>query len=82
MSTVSGLDAADLAREQAELLPDRLTLAAVEINRHEFDPDNFLVDSPGSNASDIENHGEPQIAYSSGSFVDSIVNGWTQVNQW
>ncbi|KJE23508.1 hypothetical protein FF36_02214 [Frankia torreyi] len=82
MSTGSGLNAADLAREQAELLPDRLTLAAVEINRNEFDPSNYPVNSPGSNNSYIENHSEPQIAYSSGSVVESIVNSWSQVNQW
>ncbi|WP_261567941.1 hypothetical protein [Frankia gtarii] len=82
MSTGSGLDAAELAREQAELLPDRLTLAAVEINRHEFDPSNYPVNSPGSNSSYIENHSEPEIAYSNQSFVESIVNSWSQVNQW
>ncbi|EIV90808.1 hypothetical protein FraQA3DRAFT_0211 [Frankia sp. QA3] len=82
MSTGSGLDAAELAREQAELLPDRLTLAAVEINRQEFDPSNYPVNSPGSNNSYIESNSEPQIAYSSGSFVESIVSSWNHINQW
>ncbi|WP_101833680.1 hypothetical protein [Frankia canadensis] len=82
MTTGCGLSAAELAREQGELLPDRLTLAAVEFNRTEFDPSNYPVNSPGSNNSYIENHSEPEIAYSSGGFVESIVNAWNYVNQW
>ncbi len=82
MSTGSGLDAAELAQEQAELLPDRLTLAAVEINRSEFDPGNYLVNSPGSNSSYVQDQSEPEIAYSNSSFVQSIIDNWNYTNQW
>ncbi|CAJ63370.1 MULTISPECIES: hypothetical protein [Frankia] len=47
--------------EQAELLPERLTLAALEIGRKEFDPTFFPVNSPWSNMAHIDAHGEPQI---------------------
>ncbi|WP_261553890.1 hypothetical protein [Frankia tisae] len=47
--------------EQAELLPDRLTLAALEIGRKEFDPTFFPINSPWSNMAQIDAHGEPQI---------------------
>jgi hypothetical protein len=82
MTTGRGLSAAELAREQVELLPDRLTLAAVELNRNEFDPSNYPVNSPGSNNSYIENNSEPEIAYSSPGFVQSIVDAWNYINQW
>nr|WP_236705363.1 hypothetical protein [Frankia sp. ACN1ag] len=47
--------------EKAELLPERLTLAALEIGRREFDPTFFPVNSPWSNMAHIDAHGEPQI---------------------
>jgi hypothetical protein len=82
MTTGRGLSTAELAREQVELLPDRLTLAAVEYNRREFDPNVFPVNSPGSNNSNIDHHSEVQTAFSDGTFVDSIVNSWNDINQW
>ncbi|WP_163552944.1 hypothetical protein [Candidatus Frankia alpina] len=47
--------------EQVELLPDRLTLAALEIGRKEFDPTFFPINLPWSNMAQIDAHGEPQI---------------------
>ncbi|WP_261575576.1 hypothetical protein [Frankia gtarii] len=47
--------------EQTELLPERLTLAALEIGRKEFDPTFFPINSPWSNMAQIDAHGEPQI---------------------
>ncbi|MCM3925408.1 hypothetical protein ND748_27535 [Frankia sp. AiPs1] len=51
----------EFALEQAELLPERLTLATVEIGRKEFDPTFFPVNSPWSNLAHIDAHGEASI---------------------
>ncbi|SNQ50390.1 conserved hypothetical protein [Frankia canadensis] len=59
--STSDADPALLALENAELLPDRLTLATVEIGRREFDPTFFPVNSPWSNMGQIDAHGEPSI---------------------
>ncbi|KJE23507.1 hypothetical protein FF36_02213 [Frankia torreyi] len=56
-----GVEHPEFILEKAELLPERLTLAAVEIGRREFDPTFFPVNSPWSNMAHIDAHGEPQI---------------------
>ncbi|ABD10974.1 hypothetical protein ThrDRAFT_01950 [Frankia casuarinae] len=75
-------DVVELAQEHAELLPERMTLAAIEINRTEFDPTFYPVGSPGSNNAQIDNHPEPQTAYSDGAFVKTIANSWNRIEQW
>jgi hypothetical protein len=54
-------EATPFASEIAELLPDRLTLAALEIGRKEFDPTFWPVNSPWSNMGQISANGEPSI---------------------
>jgi hypothetical protein len=50
-----------LALERAELLPDKLTLAALEVGRRSFNPTFFPVNSPWSNMGHVDAHGESQI---------------------
>ncbi|MDT3440540.1 hypothetical protein QOZ89_13175 [Pseudofrankia sp. BMG5.37] len=77
-----GIDIAGLAAEQAELLPERMTLAAIEYNRQEFDPQNYAVNSPGSNNAALDNHAESQTVNGNGSLIQSIVNSQSFIDKW
>jgi hypothetical protein len=63
-------DERDLSEERAELLPDRTTLAAVEVGKNQFSPDTFTVGSPASNNAVVDAHAEPEIA---GGFMPIVI---------
>lgn len=67
----------EFALEKAELLPERLTLATIEIGRREFDPTMFPVNSPWSNMANIDAHGEPQIL---GGFLPILISLIPSIN--
>jgi hypothetical protein len=53
MHDVAGLEIAALVREQAELLPPRMTTAAFELGRWSFDPTFLTIGSPWSNLTNV-----------------------------
>ncbi|ABD10973.1 hypothetical protein ThrDRAFT_01951 [Frankia casuarinae] len=67
----------ELFLEWAELLPERTTLAAVEIGRKEFDPTFFPVGSPWSKMAQIDAHAEPQVA---GGFLPILITLVPSIN--
>lgn len=76
-----GMNIADLAAEQAELLPERVTLAAIEYNRQWFNPWNYPINSPGSNNFSIDSRAVPQIVDGNGSFVQTTSSSQIFINQ-
>ncbi|WP_198543452.1 hypothetical protein [Pseudofrankia sp. BMG5.36] len=64
-------------QEMVELLPDRTTLAAVEIGRKEFDPTNFPVGSPWSSNGAIDAHAESQV---NGGFMPIVLTLAPSIN--
>ncbi|WP_076820636.1 hypothetical protein [Pseudofrankia asymbiotica] len=78
---------AELSEERAELLPDRTTLAAVEIGRKEFYPsnvavenptsNNFPVGSPASNNAIVANASAPEVT---GGFMPILITLMPSIN--
>jgi hypothetical protein len=75
------MDAAELAAERVELLPERMTLTAISINSPEFNPDNVAVFSPFSNNATADNHAEPEVVNGNGSCIQTFVSHQTVINQ-
>ncbi|OHV46697.1 hypothetical protein BCD48_20670 [Pseudofrankia sp. BMG5.36] len=77
-----GMDIADLAAERAELLPERMTLAALDNGRSDGTGNNAPVNSPGSNNVVSGYSSFVQTVGNAGPFTESIVSGDTFINQW
>jgi hypothetical protein len=76
------MDAAELAAERVELLPERMTLTAVSDNSVQFNPDINTVNSPFSNNAVPDSHAEPEIVNGNGSFIQTITSSQSFINQW
>ncbi len=78
---------AELAEERAELLPDRTTLAAVDLGRKEFSPttasvgsptaSNFPIGSPSSNGAIVSPAAATQV---SGGFMPIVITLMPSIN--
>jgi hypothetical protein len=82
MMDATGLPAAELGREQAELLPDRTTLSAIEIGHTEFDPGSVAVNSPGTHQVYLEPHAEANNVGGCAPVVSSVNESSTSIVQW
>jgi hypothetical protein len=82
MTDTVGLPAAELGREQVELLPERTTLSAIEIGRFESDPGGIAVNSPWSNMVRSEPHAEVNNAGGLTPFNNAVSNTNSSIVQW
>ncbi|MBL7495452.1 hypothetical protein I6A84_27270 [Frankia sp. CNm7] len=76
-----GMDIAELAAEQVELLPERMTLAIWEYDRQTFAPINYPVNSPGAENAAVVNTSETQTINGNGSVIQSIINSQSFIAQ-
>jgi hypothetical protein len=82
MMDATGLPAAELGREQAELLPDRTTLSAIEIGKTELDPGSVAVNSPGANQVYLEPHAEANNVGGCAPVANAVNQSNTSIVQW
>ncbi|WP_045876592.1 hypothetical protein [Pseudofrankia sp. DC12] len=76
-----GMDAAELAAEYAELLPERITLMVLQNGQSVGTGNNSPASSPVANNVVSGNSSMVQTVGNSGSCVESVASGGTFINQ-
>jgi hypothetical protein len=76
------MDVAELAAEQAELLPDRTTLMVFQNGQSVNTGNNAPFNSPGTNNIISGNSSMVQTIGNAGAWVQSISAGDEFINQW